>query len=42
MYSNYDILCIVSEKNKTLYFIDFNILKKIYTKGTFKRIYHNE
>lgn len=42
MYSDYDILCVVSEANKMLYFIDFNILKKIYKKGQFKRIYHPE
>ena len=40
MYSDYEIYCIVSEEERRIYVIDFNILKAHYKSGEFKRIYH--
>ena len=41
MYSNYDYLCIVSEKESRLYIIDFKILKQIYKKGEHREFDHD-
>ena len=40
MYSNADVFAIVSKQNQKIYFIDFKVLKKNYTKGTYKKIEH--
>jgi hypothetical protein len=42
MYSNYDFLCVVSEANRTLHFIDFKKLKDIYKEGEYRVIHHKE
>ena len=40
MYSDYDILAIVSKSERKIYIIDFKILQKNYRKGEYKRIDH--
>lgn len=40
MSANYDIYCVVSEKGRKIYVLDFDILKENYTKGEFKVIEH--
>lgn len=40
MYSHYDYLCIVSEKESRLYIIDFKVLKQIYKKGEHRDFDH--
>ena len=42
MYNDYEIFCIVSQSERKIYVIDFEILKKIYRKGEFKTIHHPE
>lgn len=40
MYSDYEIFCVVSQPERKMYFIDFNVLKQIYKKGEYKEIHH--
>lgn len=40
MYSDYQIYCVVSEKDKKIYVIDFKTLKENYKKGSYKVIPH--
>ena len=40
MYSNYNYICIVSQRESRIYVIDFDILKQIYKKGEFRVFNH--
>ena len=40
MYSHYDYLCIVSQKESRLYIIDFKVLQQIYKKGELRIFNH--
>lgn len=42
MLSDYDIYTIVSQAERKIYVIDFDVLKRIYKKGEFKVIPHQE
>lgn len=42
MYSDYDILCVLSRAENKMYLIDFKKLKEIYKLGDFKRINHTD
>jgi hypothetical protein len=42
MHSDYEIFCIVSQPERKMYFIDFDVLKNIYKKGEFKLLHHPE
>ena len=40
MYSDYEIYCVLSQKERKMYLIDFDILRKNYKKGEYKEIQH--
>jgi hypothetical protein len=40
MYSDYDVLCVLSRAARRMYFIDFKKLKEFYKCGEYKRINH--
>lgn len=40
MYSSYDVLAVVSQREQKIYFIDFHTLQKNYKKGEYKMIEH--
>lgn len=42
MYSDYEIFCILSELERKIYIIDFQILKQIYKQGWYKRFYYKD
>lgn len=39
---DYEIYCVLSQESRTLYIIDFSIMKKIYKTGRFTTIEHDE
>jgi hypothetical protein len=40
MHSNYEIYCVLSQSERKLYIIDFNILRANYKRGYYKEIQH--